>query len=64
MGIGRCDDRPMVETIVVSQGGMVTLKHALIDNSLNSIDWWTQKHLDYAEREARTVCFFESGKII
>lgn len=63
MGIGRCDDRPMDEKIVVSQGRMVTLKHAIIDDNLNSIDWWTQKHLDYADREARTVCgFFESGE--
>ena len=33
-------------------GEIRSLKHALVDDNLNDLDWWTKKHLNYALREA------------
>lgn len=52
-GIGRCQDRAMDEHIVTSEGQNYKLKGAFIDDNLNTFEWWKQKHLNYAEREAR-----------
>lgn len=50
-GRGRCEDRWMDEHIKVS--GTATDFHGnLIDDNLNSLTWWTEKHNSYASREA------------
>lgn len=51
-GIGRCEERKMDEHITLSSGRTVALQHGFVDDNLNGIDWWTQKHLGYAAREA------------
>ncbi len=51
-GIGRCEERMMDEHIVTSYGRDLLLKGEFVDDNLNSLRWWTEKHLGYAEREA------------
>lgn len=51
-GTARCEKRWMDEHMVLSRGKTQELHGVLIDDNLNSISWWTQKHLQYAAREA------------
>lgn len=51
-GIGRCEARWMDEHIVLSEGSCIELKNDFIDENLNTINWWTNKHNNYAIREA------------
>ena len=50
-GCGQCENRWMDEHIKVA-GSTVDLKGELIDDNLNSLGWWTDKHNRYASREA------------
>lgn len=49
-GAGRCEDRWMDEHILVD-GATANLSGEIIDNNLNSLTWWTEKHNSYASRE-------------
>ena len=49
---GRCESRWMDEHMVLVCGKTKKIKGALIDENLNNISWWTQKHIQYASREA------------
>ncbi len=60
-GLGRCEERQMDEHIVTTQGRDVLLKGAFVDDNLNPLSWWTVKHLNYAEREARDLLMHEFG---
>jgi glycosyltransferase involved in cell wall biosynthesis len=51
LGQGEIEDRWMDEHIKV-RGDTVSLKGELIDDNLNSLTWWTEKHNKYASREA------------
>lgn len=51
VGKGEIEDRWMDEHIKV-QGDTVVLNGELIDDNLNSLTWWTDKHNKYASREA------------
>lgn len=51
LGQGEIEDRWMDEHIKV-KGGTIILKGELIDDNLNSLTWWTDKHNQYASREA------------
>ena len=51
-GWARCESRWMDEHMVLSRGRVVRLSGAVIDENLNSLTWWTQKHNAYASREA------------
>ncbi|MCB1805998.1 MAG: glycosyltransferase family 2 protein [Candidatus Competibacteraceae bacterium] len=50
-GCGQCENRWMDEHIKVA-GSTVDFKGELIDDNLNSLSWWTDKHNHYASREA------------
>lgn len=50
-GRGQCENRWMDEHIKVS-GQTMEFKGELIDDNLNSLTWWTDKHNKYASREA------------
>ncbi len=50
-GKGACENRWMDEHIKVS-GRTVTFCGELIDDNLNSLSWWIDKHNGYASREA------------
>lgn len=51
-GTGCCEERWMDEHIRLSDGKTCKLEGDLIDNNLNNLTWWTQKHNLYATREA------------
>ncbi len=51
LGQGEIEDRWMDEHIKV-KGDTIVLKGELIDDNLNSLSWWTDKHNKYASREA------------
>ena len=48
----RCEVRQMDEHIELLQGAAVRFKGAWVDDNLNSLTWWTNKHNGYAIREA------------
>ena len=50
-GRGQCENRWMDEHIKVS-GRTVDFSGEMIDDNLNSLTWWTDKHNKYASREA------------
>lgn len=50
-GRGQCENRWMDEHIKVT-GPTVDFAGEMIDDSLNSLTWWTDKHNKYASREA------------
>ena len=50
-GRGRCENRWMDEHIKVD-GATITFRGEMIDDNLNSLTWWTDKHNRYASREA------------
>ncbi|PYR93208.1 MAG: glycosyltransferase family 2 protein [Acidobacteria bacterium] len=51
-GSARCEARWMDEHMVILEGRIARLPGSLIDDNLNSLTWWTQKHNQYASREA------------
>lgn len=51
-GRARCEARWMDEHMVLYAGRVARLPGAIVDDNLNSLTWWTQKHNLYANREA------------
>jgi len=51
-GRGRCEERWMDEHIVLDGGRTARLPGDLIDENLNNVGWWINKHNNYATREA------------
>lgn len=59
-GRGRCEDRWMDEHIIV-EGQTAELKGEIIDDNLNHLSWWTEKHNSYASREVIDILNLEYG---
>ena len=59
-GRGQCENRWMDEHIKVS-GPTVNFQGELIDDNLNSLTWWTDKHNKYASREVVDLLNLEYG---
>jgi glycosyltransferase involved in cell wall biosynthesis len=51
-GWAKCEVRWMDEHMILSRGRVGRLSGAIIDDNLNTLTWWTQKHNLYANREA------------
>lgn len=49
---GRMEQRWMDEHIKLASGKTVQFEYDLVDDNLNDLTWWTQKHNNYATREA------------
>jgi glycosyltransferase involved in cell wall biosynthesis len=49
---GRMEQRWMDEHIKLIGGDSIKFEHDLIDENLNNLTWWTNKHNNYATREA------------
>ena len=49
---GEMEQRWMDEHIKLSSGKSIQFEHDLVDDNKNNLTWWTQKHNDYATREA------------
>lgn len=54
-GKGICNDKLMDEKIIVSDQKTAKLKNVLIDQNLNDLTWWTNKHNNYSNREALEI---------
>jgi glycosyltransferase involved in cell wall biosynthesis len=59
-GMGRCENRWMDEHIIVD-GATAAFRGEIIDDNLNSLTWWTDKHNSYASREAVDLLNLEHG---
>lgn len=59
-GRGQCENRWMDEHIKVA-GPTVGFQGELIDDNLQSLTWWTDKHNRYASREAVDLLNLEHG---
>lgn len=59
-GRGECENRWMDEHIKVA-GPTVDFRGEIIDENLNSLTWWTDKHNKYASREAVDLLNLEYG---
>jgi glycosyltransferase involved in cell wall biosynthesis len=49
---GRIEERWMDEHIKLSSGKTVKFENDIVDDNKNNLTWWTQKHNNYATREA------------
>ena len=49
---GKIEERWMDEHIKLSSGKTVQFEHDLVDDNKNNLTWWTEKHNNYATREA------------
>jgi glycosyltransferase involved in cell wall biosynthesis len=60
-GMARCEQRRMDEHMIVDGGSTITFDHDLVDENLNDIGWWTDKHNRYATREAVELLSLKYG---
>lgn len=51
-GYGICENRWMDEHIVLTTGRAIKIQLDFVDDNLNDLSWWTNKHSNYATREA------------
>lgn len=54
-GTGMCEQRWMDEHIVLSRGKVANLKHDIIDENHKGLNFWTDKHNRYADREVKDM---------
>lgn len=59
-GRGRCENRWMDEHILVN-GPTADFDGEIVDDSVKSLTWWTQKHNAYASREVVDLLNLEHG---
>ena len=52
-GFGRSEDKLMDEHLVITSGKTISLDGDQTDWNLKPLDWWWQKHIGYARREAQ-----------
>lgn len=50
-GTGRVEQRWMDEHVVIKMGGVVHLTGNIVDDNLNNVSWWVNKHNKYATLE-------------
>lgn len=60
-GKARCEERWMDEHIQVTEGIIIQFDHEFVDDNLNNLSWWTNKHVGYAIREAVDLLDMELG---
>lgn len=56
-----CEERWMDEHIQVTEGKIIQFDHEFVDDNLNNLSWWTNKHIGYAIREAVDLLDMELG---
>ncbi len=52
-GMARCEQRLMDEHLILSKGKTVNFKYDLKDDNKKNLDWWTNKHNWYSNREVQ-----------
>ena len=61
-GHGECENRWMDEHIRLFDGKAITVEEGnQVDDNLNDLTWWTEKHNGYANREALDMLMMEYG---
>lgn len=50
-GIGECEQKLMDEHLIVKCGKIITFNNDIIDNNNKSLEWWTNKHNWYSNKE-------------
>lgn len=58
---GYVEDKMMDEHVTLSEGIIGALQHAFFDDNLNELTWWTNKHNNYATKEAVELLRIEYG---
>ncbi len=58
---GSVEDKMMDEHVVISEGTIGALQHCFYDDNLNGLTWWTNKHNNYATKEAAELLITEYG---
>ena len=51
-GSGKYEERWMDEHVKLERGKTITFENDFVDDNLNNLTWWTDKHNNYATREA------------
>jgi len=51
-GKGKCEERWMDEHIKIIEGKTIFFENDIVDDNVNNLTWWTNKHNNYATREA------------
>jgi glycosyltransferase involved in cell wall biosynthesis len=67
MDAGKFEDRWMDEHVKLNYGKVISFENDFVDENLNNLSWWTDKHNNYATREAIDLLnikykFFNSEK--
>ncbi len=60
-GKAMSEQREMDEHIVLSEGAAGKLKNDFVDDNKKDLTWWTEKHNNYASREAAAVLAGDFG---
>ncbi|EQK45842.1 glycosyl transferase 2 family protein [[Clostridium] bifermentans ATCC 19299] len=50
-GYGACEQKLMDEHMILFEGDTTKFKHDIIDNNNKDLDWWTNKHNWYSNKE-------------
>ena len=58
---GSVENKMMDEHVMISKGEVGELKHAFYDDNLKGLTWWTNKHNNYATKEAVELLMTEYG---
>ena len=56
-----CEQRLMDEHIQLLEGNCIEFEHDFVDDNLNNLSWWSQKHIGYVIREATDLLDLEYG---
>jgi glycosyltransferase involved in cell wall biosynthesis len=60
-GVGQCENRWMDEHIKLSHGDTIQVEGNQVDDNLNNLTWWTEKHNSYSTREMVDMLMTEYG---
>lgn len=58
---GSVENKMMDEHVMISEGDIGSLQHPFYDDNLNGLTWWTNKHNNYATKEAVELLKTEYG---
>lgn len=58
-GHGRSENKVMDEHLIITDGRPIFVNGDQVDDNLNDLSWWTQKHIKYAEREVLNMMAME-----
>lgn len=50
-GFGECEQKLMDEHLIIKSGNAITFDEDIIDNNNKSLEWWTNKHNWYSNKE-------------